>query len=363
MRPRIAILIVIATASLLLFGYVLRQLSFLSIGFAASREVEPLLRQSLEDQKKLARLDPQHAAAHRERFESIRTVISNLDIVALTSREITRRIELVLVGVVAFIIIAIALIYLGEHRGRERRMADLGAALAANERRVRTLENLESWQEAARRHAHEIRTPLTAAQLEVRSLVAKLAKEHPQDAESLGAAETSILEELEQLRRFTASFSSFATIGRPQLQSQDVAGFVEEFCAKFAPSWTTLALSVAPARGRCRANIDRDMMRRVLVNLCTNSAAAGSANIRMSVDGDSATVHVTVSDDGPGVSPKIRARLFEPYTTTRRIGEGMGLGLAISRKILLDHGGDLEYVDADRGATFRLVLPAAEDAA
>lgn len=353
MRPRIAILIVIATASLLLFGYVLRQLSFLSVGFATSREVEPLLRQSLEDQKKLARLDPQHADAHHQRFNAIRDVITNLDILALTRREITRRIELVLLGVVAFILIAAALIYIGDQRGRERRLANVGAALA----------NLESWQEAARRHAHEIRTPLTAAQLEVRSLVSSLTKQHPEESEQLRTAEASILEELEELRRFTANFSSFATIGRPQLQTQDVGAFVEEFCAKFAPSWTSMTLTVLPARGRCRANIDRDMMRRVLVNLCTNSAAAGSANMRMSVDGDGTTVRVTVSDDGPGVSPKIRARLFEPYTTTRRIGEGMGLGLAISRKILLDHGGDLEYIDGDRGATFRLILPAAEDAA
>lgn len=353
MKPRIVFLIAMIAASLLLFGYVLRQLSFISVGLAANREVEPLLRQSLEDQKKLAHLDPHNAAAHRQRFESIRQMIANLDILALTRHEITRRIELVLFAVVAFIITAAALSYLGDHRGRERRMANLGAALA----------NLESWQEAARRHAHEIRTPLTAAQLEVRSLVASLAKQHPEETDQLRAAEASILEELEQLRRFTANFSSFATIGRPQLQPHDLAVFVDEFVAKFAPSWPSMALTVSPARGHCLANIDRDMIRRVLVNLCTNSAAAGSANVRMTVERNGAAVRITVTDDGPGVSPKIRARLFEPYTTTRQIGEGMGLGLAISRKILLDHGGDLEYLDANRGATFRLVLPALENAA
>jgi C4-dicarboxylate-specific signal transduction histidine kinase len=64
-----------------------------------------------------------------------------------------------------------------------------------------------------------------------------------------------------------------------------------------------------------------------------------------------------VSDDGPGIAREIRPRLFEPYITTRPIGEGMGLGLAISKKILLDHGGDLELVPAARGAAFRLTLP------
>ena len=63
-------------------------------------------------------------------------------------------------------------------------------------------------------------------------------------------------------------------------------------------------------------------------------------------------------DDGPGVAPELRARLFEPYVTSSPPGQGMGLGLAISRKILLDHGGDLELRESENGAAFRLLLPA-----
>jgi two-component system, NtrC family, sensor kinase len=58
------------------------------------------------------------------------------------------------------------------------------------------------------------------------------------------------------------------------------------------------------------------------------------------------------------VPPEIRPRIFEPYVTTRQVGEGMGLGLAISRKILLDHGGDLELLGSSgAGTTFRLTFP------
>jgi signal transduction histidine kinase len=58
------------------------------------------------------------------------------------------------------------------------------------------------------------------------------------------------------------------------------------------------------------------------------------------------------------VPAELRGRLFEPYTTSRRIGEGMGLGLAIARKILLDHGGDLELLRTSaEGTTFRLLFP------
>ena len=65
-----------------------------------------------------------------------------------------------------------------------------------------------------------------------------------------------------------------------------------------------------------------------------------------------------VADNGPGIPPEIRPRVFEPYVTTRRVGEGMGLGLAISKKILLDHGGDLEVLaSSPAGTTFRLTVP------
>ena len=107
------------------------------------------------------------------------------------------------------------------------------------------------------------------------------------------------------------------------------------------------------------ANIDRDLLRQVLVNLCTNSAHAtsGTGTVDFTVTRAGDRVFVDVSDSGTGIAPSIQSRIFEPYVTTRRIGDGMGLGLAISRKILLDHGGDLTLLSSSpAGTTFRLTL-------
>jgi two-component system C4-dicarboxylate transport sensor histidine kinase DctB len=112
---------------------------------------------------------------------------------------------------------------------------------------------------------------------------------------------------------------------------------------------------------------DGEMIRQVLANIAGNSALAfgakgGSVTFEMRRDG--AHYLLDVADDGPGIAPEILGCLFEPYTTSRPPGEGMGLGLAISKKIMLDHGGDLDHVDASpRGATFRLTFPALEEAA
>ncbi len=106
------------------------------------------------------------------------------------------------------------------------------------------------------------------------------------------------------------------------------------------------------------------MLRQVLANLCANSSHAveGHGTVAFTVGRENGRVLVDVSDDGRGIDPSLRPRLFEPYATTRRIGEGMGLGLAICRKIMLDHDGDLELVESSAsGTTFRLNFPAAEE--
>jgi signal transduction histidine kinase len=107
------------------------------------------------------------------------------------------------------------------------------------------------------------------------------------------------------------------------------------------------------------AALDRELFRQVLVNLCNNSSLAGATRVTFRIGEQREWLHLDVADDGPGVDPSIRPRLFQPYTTTRAVGEGMGLGLAICRKIMLDHDGDLELVDAP-GAAFRITLPKAQ---
>jgi signal transduction histidine kinase len=134
--------------------------------------------------------------------------------------------------------------------------------------------------------------------------------------------------------------------------------------ATFAAAWPNLTLRYEPPGKPLPAALDRDMLRQVLVNLCDNSALAiratgeerGTVTLR---PGETAAgVVLDVADDGPGIPPEIRPRVFEPYVTTRRVGEGMGLGLAIAKKILLDHGGDLEVLaSSGTGTTFRLTIP------
>jgi nitrogen fixation/metabolism regulation signal transduction histidine kinase len=304
-----------------------------------------------------------------------------------------RQIELVLLASVAVILICGGAFYLAERRRRELRLARLERALdslsqgdtgivlgeqrrdiigriaaavekssrlaAQSRKRLQYLEHLSSWQEAARRHAHEIRTPLTAARMEVDRLVAVAARVAPEAALEVAEARVSIIEELDRLRAFTKNFTSVAMIGKPHRQRFDLSKLVGDFCGNFAAAWPDLRLAAHSSNDSdAVVNADSEMLRQVLVNLCNNSALAGAQSVVFTARRDRDNVLLDVIDDGPGVPTEVEGRLFEPYTTTRGIGEGMGLGLAISKKILLDHGGDLEHVRTARGAAFRLIFPA-----
>ncbi|MCL9999036.1 MAG: ATP-binding protein, partial [Erythrobacter sp.] len=100
-------------------------------------------------------------------------------------------------------------------------------------------------------------------------------------------------------------------------------------------------------------------LEQVLVNLLQNAvqACAQSGHIVLTIAADGARVRLSVTDSGPGVPPEVRDTLFQPFVTSKP--EGIGLGLAISRDIMRQLGGDLLHEDAARGARFTMVMPAA----
>jgi two-component system nitrogen regulation sensor histidine kinase NtrY len=357
-------------------------------------EITAALEGSMDDEKRLARFEPERRDEYRARFEATQSLLNHLRILEHNRQRITRRWELIVLAAVGGVLamaggahllrqgrqdarlerLRLALVALSageedlqiEDRGRDTlgRIAGMieetSRVMARDRKRLAYLKNLSVWQETARRHAHEMRTPLTAARLELSRLQQLL----PAEGQETRQAALSVGEELERLGKFTQQFTSFARLSLPQPAVHDLGPVVEEFATTFAAAWPNLTLSYEPPGKPLLAALDRDMLRQVLVNLCDNSALAirstGEApgTVTLRPGETEAGVVLDVTDDGPGIPPDIRSRVFEPYVTTRRVGEGMGLGLAISKKILLDHGGDLEVLaSSPAGTTFRLTLP------
>jgi nitrogen fixation/metabolism regulation signal transduction histidine kinase len=386
-------LLLAAAAALWLFE---RQISSAWFRLGLQPELVSTLERSLEDQKHLARLDPARRAEYRQRFDETQALVQHLRILEHNRQEILERYEMVLLALVGGILGMAGTVHLVRQGRREQRIARLRDALAQlssgrddvvvgdrgrdvlgriaamveetsriiarDRRRLAALQNLSGWQETARRHAHEMKTPLTAARLELARLQQLAAGEAPPPPAEVRQVAGSVDEELDRLGRFAQELTTFARLPRPRRERHDLRKAVGDFAGTFAAAWPNLELHLeAPEEGDFVAEVDREMLRRALVNLCDNSALArkeGKGHVTFRLGGTPRDVVIDVADDGPGIPEDVRPRVFEPYVTTRQPGEGMGLGLAIAKKILLDHGGDLELrKTSPAGTTFRLLLP------
>ena len=200
--------------------------------------------------------------------------------------------------------------------------------------------------------AHEIRNPLGVIRGSIELVQAR-------SAAALGARDrealADVLGEVERLRRVSEDFLDLAREPRLATGLVDLCVTAADAARGIAAAFPSLGVSLElPA---LTVAGDAVRLRQVFTNLLLNAAQAGARSVLLRGAAEGASAVVEVRDDGPGVPPELRARLFEAFATGHR--EGTGLGLAISRRIVERHGGELRHVAGGPGATFVLRLPLA----
>lgn len=200
--------------------------------------------------------------------------------------------------------------------------------------------------------AHEIRNPLGVIRGSVELVRARSgAALAPPDAEAL----VDVLGEADRLRRLTDDFLDLARDPAIAATDVEVEAVAEDAARAVGRSHGALAIHL---EGEARALADPGRLRQVLSNLLVNAAQAGARNAWVRMDAPGGQPRIVIRDDGPGVAPALRPRLFEPFATGR--AEGTGLGLALSRRIVARQGGTLRLLGvADGGAAFEVRLPPA----
>ena len=222
---------------------------------------------------------------------------------------------------------------------------------SAGERLV-IAERIAAWQEIARRLAHEIKNPLTPIQMAMDTLRKVWRKQHPSFGEILEESTTTVLEEVERLKRIVSEFSDFARLPKPAPMPTDVNEVVAGALALYEGA-TPVERRLGD--GLPMIEVDKGQMTQVLLNLVENArdAIAGKEDGKIVVStrkgeaGD--RVELTIEDNGPGVPTDIRDRVFTPYFTTKQGKGGTGLGLAIVHRIVSDHGGRIMVSEAALG--------------
>jgi two-component system nitrogen regulation sensor histidine kinase NtrY len=238
----------------------------------------------------------------------------------------------------------------GEYLGMVVVLDDLTELLAA--------QRLAAWREVAQRIAHEIKNPLTPIQLSAQRLRRRLAGSMADGGALLEECTSTIIGEVEGLRRLVDEFSRFARMPSFTPRPTDLHRLLDGVITLYAETHpaTTLRAEFAPEVPILEA--DGDQLKRALLNLIDNAVQAGAGEVVVSTRWEprAARVVVGVADDGPGIPGELRDRIFLPYFSTKTTG--MGLGLPIVHQIVSDHGGQIRVEDGPgRGSRFVIELP------
>ena len=241
------------------------------------------------------------------------------------------------------------------YRDLEAQVARLNGELADVRRERVRQQRLATLGEMAARLAHDVRTPLTAALL----YASRLTQDGIPDGDRQELA-TKIVGRLQHLEGLVADMLAFARGSSGALTRCDVAALLESTAQSLAPRLAaesrltirTLAPGLA-VLGSAEALVG------ALVNLANNAldAAGTQAAVEVEASLEGARAVIRVRDNGPGVAPAERGRIFEPFYTTR--AGGTGLGLAVVKTVAIAHGGAIRLEDSERGACFVLELPVA----
>ncbi len=237
-------------------------------------------------------------------------------------------------------------------------------ALAASERKRLTAERTAAWEEIARRLAHEIKNPLSPIQLAVENL--KRARERsPETFDAALAIESkTILEEVASLRALVDEFARFAQLPRPSVGACDPRAILDKALALYSARIASMSIAVDVRVEEAPGTIcaDAEQIGRVLKNVIANALDAiegrQERRITVTIRRRGATVSFVVADTGRGFDAEALRRVFTPYFTTRADRGGTGLGMAISQRIAVEHGGSLHVATGPAGgAVVTLTLP------
>ncbi|MCD6293972.1 MAG: HAMP domain-containing protein [Deltaproteobacteria bacterium] len=226
---------------------------------------------------------------------------------------------------------------------------------------IEKAQRMAAWREVARRIAHEVKNPLTPIQLSAQRLKKRYGEKlGGEDARVFLDCTGMIIAQVDELKRLVNEFSNFARMPAANPAPSNISEIIEESLTLYREAHKDISFMFNRSGNVPIFNLDREQIRRVMINLLDNAIEAmeGKGEVVIDLDYDSVLkmARIEVADNGRGIDFRNKARLFEPYFSTKK--HGTGLGLAIVNTIITDHDGFIRVKDNHpKGTKFVIELP------
>jgi two-component system nitrogen regulation sensor histidine kinase NtrY len=223
-------------------------------------------------------------------------------------------------------------------------------------------QRMVAWKEVAQRIAHEVKNPLTPIQLSAQRLSKRYKERFSGDeAQVFDECTRTIIKQVDELKTLVNEFSNFARMPSANPAPNNMNDIIKEAAALYSGVSKKISFSLNLDEKLPLLEVDRDQMKRVIINLLDNAIASiegsGMIILETSYDKEYKIARIEVADTGCGIPEEDKPRLFEPYFSTKKSGTG-GLGLVIVSDIIADHRGYIRVKDnIPKGTRFVIELP------
>ncbi len=234
--------------------------------------------------------------------------------------------------------------------------------LEMNAAKLSQSERESAWREMAKQVAHEIKNPLTPMKLSVQHLERTLLAEGSVDEEKVGRVMKNLIEQIDTLTAIANAFSGFAKMPKAKVETINLKDTVESAVELFSGFDRIDFETIYPESGSCFVKADKDQSIRLFNNLLKNAVQSMTGDrrghITIEIKEEKEGYATLISDNGSGIAPDQMSKLFIPNFTTKT--RGMGLGLAMSKNIVENFGGEISFTsELGKGSQFKVWLPRA----
>ncbi len=224
-------------------------------------------------------------------------------------------------------------------------------------------QKTRTWQEVARRIAHEVKNPLTPIKLSTERLIRKWKSRDADFDQVFSRSAETIVKEVESLRRLVDEFSRYGKLPEIYKTRTDILSVTQEIVNLYK-DFNEIDIEVILPENPPFLYLDANQFKRVLINLFDNAIQAmnnkGKITLQVNFDVSAHLAYMDIADNGPGIKNEDKEKLFLPYFSTRK--EGTGLGLAIAHRIITEHGGRIWAKDnTPHGTIFTIEIPLEEN--